>query len=116
MKPAFRSRANSFRQGAETLAWQGVLHANHGNPARGIGGAKTHHRPCLDLRAAPAGAQGVDDFAGDVILAIAVRDNQKARGHAMLLPRSRAWGIDIGRSEEHTSELQSQSNLVCRLL
>src|SRR5256886_11270085 len=23
---------------------------------------------------------------------------------------------DIGRSEEHTSELQSQSNLVCRLL
>src|SRR5438270_10470746 len=26
-----------------------------------------------------------------------------------------AWGA-VGRSEEHTSELQSQSNLVCRLL
>src|SRR2546430_4275877 len=25
-------------------------------------------------------------------------------------------GIDTNRSEEHTSELQSQSNLVCRLL
>src|SRR5688572_3222407 len=25
-------------------------------------------------------------------------------------------GIDLSRSEEHTSELQSQSNLVCRLL
>src|SRR5438270_1920090 len=25
-------------------------------------------------------------------------------------------GSEIGRSEEHTSELQSQSNLVCRLL
>src|SRR2546430_3981579 len=24
--------------------------------------------------------------------------------------------VEIGRSEEHTSELQSQSNLVCRLL
>src|SRR2546430_9177829 len=24
--------------------------------------------------------------------------------------------MDLGRSEEHTSELQSQSNLVCRLL
>src|SRR2546427_7634677 len=24
--------------------------------------------------------------------------------------------VDLGRSEEHTSELQSQSNLVCRLL
>src|SRR3990167_2267239 len=26
------------------------------------------------------------------------------------------WGLGFGRSEEHTSELQSQSNLVCRLL
>src|SRR6478736_3596059 len=25
-------------------------------------------------------------------------------------------GVDLSRSEEHTSELQSQSNLVCRLL
>src|SRR2546430_4713305 len=29
--------------------------------------------------------------------------------------RSRGWS-GCGRSEEHTSELQSQSNLVCRLL
>src|SRR2546430_11192431 len=27
-----------------------------------------------------------------------------------------AEGRELGRSEEHTSELQSQSNLVCRLL
>src|SRR5688572_32284627 len=35
------------------------------------------------------------------------------------LPRrssERASGVPPGRSEEHTSELQSQSNLVCRLL
>src|SRR2546430_12647192 len=38
-------------------------------------------------------------------------------GHKWKLPRVRAgsWTI-VGRSEEHTSELQSQSNLVCRLL
>src|SRR2546430_13730573 len=30
--------------------------------------------------------------------------------------RSRPVGTDGARSEEHTSELQSQSNLVCRLL
>src|SRR2546430_10634332 len=30
--------------------------------------------------------------------------------------RSRHDDFGIGRSEEHTSELQSQSNLVCRLL
>src|SRR2546427_5839444 len=37
------------------------------------------------------------------------------RGHdrAGTLPRA---GSRTGRSEEHTSELQSQSNLVCRLL
>src|SRR2546427_4575655 len=30
---------------------------------------------------------------------------------------ARAWiGVGVERSEEHTSELQSQSNLVCRLL
>src|SRR2546430_12946158 len=30
--------------------------------------------------------------------------------------RDRAFGLGQRRSEEHTSELQSQSNLVCRLL
>src|SRR2546430_17147153 len=34
----------------------------------------------------------------------------KERGAAPLVIKA-----DIGRSEEHTSELQSQSNLVCRL-
>src|SRR3989475_4706445 len=34
-------------------------------------------------------------------------------GHAPMAPQGPAHG---GRSEEHTSELQSQSNLVCRLL
>src|SRR2546430_9957775 len=32
-----------------------------------------------------------------------------------LVPQVQRW-LDNGRSEEHTSELQSQSNLVCRLL
>src|SRR6266567_9072615 len=32
------------------------------------------------------------------------------------LPQIRWPSIQVGRSEEHTSELQSQSNLVCRLL
>src|SRR5256885_12731993 len=30
--------------------------------------------------------------------------------------RRRAWAYDAWRSEEHTSELQSPCNLVCRLL
>src|SRR2546430_11330384 len=45
------------------------------------------------------------------------------RGHGRVPPppRGRKMGVPIrcarpGRSEEHTSELQSQSNLVCRLL
>src|SRR2546427_7053739 len=37
---------------------------------------------------------------------------------ASMLPseRAEALGAPVERSEEHTSELQSQSNLVCRLL
>src|SRR2546427_4077818 len=31
-------------------------------------------------------------------------------------PPSQTWRTFLTRSEEHTSELQSQSNLVCRLL
>src|SRR5260370_7569314 len=30
--------------------------------------------------------------------------------------QSTMWGVVVGRSEEHTSELQSHLNLVCRLL
>src|SRR2546427_6755415 len=42
---------------------------------------------------------------------------ENAEGLAgQLRPRRRRRGADGPRSEEHTSELQSQSNLVCRLL
>src|SRR5688572_32589779 len=39
-----------------------------------------------------------------------------ARPRAPLRRRPRRLDRPAGRSEEHTSELQSQSNLVCRLL
>src|SRR2546427_6257814 len=41
----------------------------------------------------------------------------RAEGGLAAAARRRLRGnLDPGRSEEHTSELQSQSNLVCRLL
>src|SRR5688572_31590898 len=40
-------------------------------------------------------------------------ERQRARGHRPVLG---GMVEGAGRSEEHTSELQSQSNLVCRLL
>src|SRR2546430_11323906 len=36
--------------------------------------------------------------------------------HPTLHPSVLGWAGECERSEEHTSELQSQSNLVCRLL
>src|SRR2546427_5352222 len=56
----------------------------------------------LDVPAAQLGRR--DDLADE---------DRLGRGHPDRLDRSR---IDDERSEEHTSELQSQSNLVCRLL
>src|SRR5688572_32485817 len=55
-------------------------------------------------------------------LALRIRVASKQVAPAWLLGGGVAMGIGIwsmhfvGRSEEHTSELQSQSNLVCRLL
>src|SRR2546430_9672787 len=37
-------------------------------------------------------------------------------GRMSLITLAEKLGVSHGRSEEHTSELQSQSNLVCRLL
>src|SRR2546430_2870898 len=44
--------------------------------------------------------------------------DRASRGEPLGLAPTRAPPADLGehRSEEHTSELQSQSNLVCRLL
>src|SRR2546430_9790307 len=48
-----------------------------------------------------------------IIGTAAVRDPELVKGAAKKFPGRVAVGL---RSEEHTSELQSQSNLVCRLL
>src|SRR5688572_32349680 len=56
------------------------------------------------------GAGCVERLAG--MFALAVADSRERR---MLLARDRVGKKPL-RSEEHTSELQSQSNLVCRLL
>src|SRR2546430_8220485 len=44
------------------------------------------------------------------------RSSCPAMSTTPLSPGARDEKISSGRSEEHTSELQSQSNLVCRLL
>src|SRR6266478_8171531 len=53
----------------------------------------------------------VDGLAhADVIVALIAQENPKAIDHTV---RDAIRG-NLDRSEEHTSELQSQSNLVCR--
>src|SRR2546430_12362221 len=59
------------------------------------------------------------------ILSVEVRQMQRMMSDALSLRVTRFVGVNLSvsnrsvnpaRSEEHTSELQSQSNLVCRLL
>src|SRR2546427_6969089 len=68
-----------------------------------------------------SGAHQVADM--DHAAQLALRIGHQHRGDAVLLHHAggvhgqRVFGDGAGpRSEEHTSELQSQSNLVCRLL
>src|SRR5688572_32368683 len=44
------------------------------------------------------------------------REIGHASDHPFEIVRRERVDVHVGRSEEHTSELQSQSNLVCRLL
>src|SRR5947207_12294091 len=42
--------------------------------------------------------------------------DKSLNGMRTSLRNAKLWGADVVRSEEHTSELQSHSDLVCRLL
>src|SRR5256886_8001707 len=65
---------------------------------------------CWLLAAAPLAAQGSVDYTRD-IKPLLTKHCAACHG-----PDKQRAGLRLDRSEEHTSELQSQSNLVCRLL
>src|SRR5205085_10723824 len=54
--------------------------------------------------------------AANITVAGVLSGEITCRGKLQILPSGRVSGGSAARSEEHTSELQSQSNLVCRLL
>src|SRR5688572_31020437 len=67
----------------------------------------SHQAPPTD------GVSWVDTSDGVVAKAV---EPGSAAARARVIPGDRLIAISPNRSEEHTSELQSQSNLVCRLL
>src|SRR5690606_39788570 len=73
------------------------------------------------------------DFEGDVLVGFAaqrfdfaLRQRRPCSRHVkpaipckagqQSVTKTQGWSLSAGRSEEHTSELQSRENLVCRLL
>src|SRR3989475_3578269 len=66
--------------------------------------------PYTTLFRSPIRSAGGDAFGGFV----AFRSHERELGAFRALQHT--IGFSLARSEEHTSELQSQSNLVCRLL
>src|SRR2546430_10096560 len=70
----------------------------------------TPQQVALRCRLVLAAAEGYPDLE--------IASHHEVNRHTVALWRERvqAKGIGSVRSEEHTSELQSQSNLVCRLL
>src|SRR2546430_6993857 len=61
----------------------------------------------------PGGCRSGDHIHEAVTASPRTRPKRSPQGHGLLPNQQRT---DALRSEEHTSELQSQSNLVCRLL
>src|SRR5690606_39979198 len=67
---------------------------------------------------AVAAVQCLVEGDGDVLRALALQQFQQEAGkavHRVGRPALRVLEL-VGRSEEHTSELQSRENIVCRLL
>src|SRR5688500_20011792 len=83
------------------------LISDHG-PPRDLHSFPT--RRSSDLQAATRRGR-VDEGLGGEVLAVEAGGEDEA-----LEARDAGGGADLGRSEEHTSELQSPCNLVCRLL
>src|SRR5205085_4043018 len=83
-----------------------------GTPALLKGELECIETQCGRSRDAPKWAPRAMDLDillfGDVV--------QDVPGLVLPRPDLLRWAFMLGRSEEHTSELQSQSNLVCRLL
>src|SRR5688572_31520451 len=68
----------------------------------------------------PANENLCSSMIGKPVSYVAGKSYTGASNTLMIAPDAKhigevqAWNVDTGRSEEHTSELQSQSNLVCR--
>src|SRR2546430_17000928 len=73
----------------------------------------TSHR-CINFRHGSAGVYRWEFDKGKQSLTVAVT-GPLIVDDVEIMVRAAIDGVGLARSEEHTSELQSQSNLVCRL-
>src|SRR5215475_5754041 len=109
-----RSGLDSTRVGSVVMG-NVVQAGNRMNPARqaAIGGGVPVSVPALTVnRVCGSGAQAIVSAAQEVLLGhvdAAIAGGMENMDRAPYL-------LPSGRSEEHTSELQSRENLVCRLL
>src|SRR5439155_19689078 len=106
-----------------SLAWNAAELPCPGSAARIVQLRRTG-KGCLSYLIGSNGAAAVIDASLDPRVYQRVADTHgwhirtvlETHVHADHLSRARALAADTGRSEEHTSELQSRGHLVCRLL
>src|SRR5947209_11189903 len=103
-----------------------VMRTSYVNHFQGLANAATLHKldvDTVDMSANPGNifysdATLIRDNGDGYIVPYELKASQVMRGNGLLnkLDVIGSQGIDILRSEEHTSELQSRQYLVCRLL
>src|SRR5438034_11736435 len=110
-----RNRSTGRRSSPGLGKWQGKARARHRNGARcahaTLDGASAHSSVC----GTPRRNAGARPMATELKATPPQQDTPTSRFKQCLRERLRL-ARELARSEEHTSELQSHSDLVCRLL
>src|SRR5437762_3745018 len=113
--PYYKIRLTPQSSGAITLLVNGIPHQTIEAASRKLDVVSIYGIPYTRTRATPGNVLIVGAGTGDDV-AIALRLGAQHVDAVEIDPRIHTIGVQLNRSEEHTSELQSPMYLVCRLL